>query len=326
MVASILKAFCWAAAFASALSAAGPASADIYPSRPIRLLVPFPPGGPTDLVARVLAEKMSAVLGQPMVIDNRPGANGNLAAEAAAKAEPDGYTMIYNTSAVAISPALYPNLTYDVVKDLAPVCLTATVPLVLAVNPGLPAKTVQEFVEHVRANPGKLSYGSSSAGAVTHLGAVLFLKSHGLQAVHVPFRGSAPALVAMTGNHVQFMTDTVNTVHPLVTGGQLRALAVMGTKRTPVLPDTPTLAEVGMPDFEIGAWQGILMPVATPKAVIEKVNAAAIAAINDSAVKEKLAVQGAQPLGSTPEAYGEYIRSEIKRWAVVVKESGAKID
>jgi tripartite-type tricarboxylate transporter receptor subunit TctC len=269
---------------------------------------------------------MSAVLGQPMVIDNRPGANGNLAAEAAAKAEPDGYTMIYNTSAVAISPALYPNLTYDVVKDLAPVCLTATVPLVLAVNPSVPAKTVQEFVEHVRANPGKLSYGSSSAGAVTHLGAVLFLKSHGLQAVHVPFRGSAPALVAMTGNHVQFMTDTVNTVHPLVTGGQLRALAVMGTKRTPVLPDTPTLAEVGMPDFEIGAWQGILMPVATPKAIIEKVNAAAIAAINDPAVKEKLAVQGAQPLGSTPEAYGEYIRSEIKRWAVVVKESGAKID
>lgn len=310
----------------TAMTALNGAAAQTYPSRPIKMLVPFPPGGPTDLVARVLAETMAANLGQPIVIDNRPGANGNIAAEAVAKADPDGYTIVYNTSAVAISPALYAKLGYDIRKDFAPVCLTATVPLVLAIHPSVPAKTVGEFVAHVKSNPGRLSFGSTGIGSVTQLGAALFLASNGLEAVHVPFRGSAPALTAMSGNHVQFMTDTVNSAHPLINGGQLRGLAVMGAKRVSVLPDTPTLAESGMKDFEIGAWQGILAPAGTPPAVIARLNSAAMSALEDQGVKDKLAIQGATILGSTPEAYRDYIASEIARWAVVVKESGAKAE
>lgn len=315
------------AALAAALWLLPPgARADTYPSRPIKMLVAFPPGGPTDLVARVLAETMGGILGQQIIIDNRPGANGNVAAEAVAKADPDGYTLLYNTSAVSISPALYPKLGYDIRKDFAPVCLTATVPLVLTVSPTVPARTVKEFVDYVKANPGKLTYGSTGIGSVTHLGAVLFMTSNGLEAVHAPFRGSAPALTAMSGGHVQFMTDTVNSAHPLINGGQLRGLAILGAKRVDVLPNLPTLAESGMKDFEIGAWQGILAPAATPAEIVAKLNAAAMKTLSEPVVKEKLAIQGATILGSTPAGYRDYILSELDRWAVVVKESGAKAE
>lgn len=305
---------------------AAPALAQAYPSRPIRLLVPFPPGGPTDLVARVLAEKMAETLGQAFVIDNRPGANGNIASEGVAKADPDGYTVLYNTSAIALSPSLYARLNYDVTKDLAPVCLTAVVPLVLAVHPDVPAKTAAEFIAYARANPGKLNYGSAGAGNVTHLGAALFLKSQGIEAVHVPFRGSAPALNALAGGHVQFIADTVNSAHPLITSGHLRALAILGTRRTNVLPDVPSLTEAGISSKDIGAWQGMMVPARTPADIIARLNAAALAALADPTVRAKLAIQGAEPLGSTPEAYGTYIRDEIARWGEVVRESGVRIE
>jgi tripartite-type tricarboxylate transporter receptor subunit TctC len=321
--------FAKAVATAAFVIAAGlfPAmSLENYPTKPVHLLVAFPPGGPTDLVARVLGEKLAEHLGQPVIIENRPGANGNIAAEATARAEPDGYTVFYNTSAVALSPSLYAKLSYDVVRDLAPVALTAVVPLVLAVNTSIPANNVNEFIAYVRANPGKLTYGSAGAGNVTHLGALLFLKSHGLDAVHVPFRGSAPAVTALSGNHVQFVTDTVNSSFPLIQSGHIKALAVMGGKRTPVLPDVPTLSEAGMTNFEIGAWQGILVPAKTPAAIVQKLNAAALKALADPSVKAKLAIQGAEPLGSTPEEYGAYIKSELERWARVVKDNAVKLD
>lgn len=297
-----------------------------YPSRPIKMLVPFPPGGPTDLVARVIAEAMSADLKQPVVIDNRPGANGNVAVEAVAKSEPDGYTIVYNTSAVSISPALYPKLGYDVERDFAPIALTATVPLVLIVHPSIPAKSVKEFIEYARSKPGELSYASTGIGSVTHLGAALFQSTNGIRAVHVPFRGSAPGLTALAGNHVQFMTDTVNSSYPLINGGQIRGLAVLGAKRVPVVPELPTLDESGLKDFEIGAWQGIMAPRATPAAIVERLHASVIKALGDANVKEKLAIQGATILGSTPKEYGDYILAEIKRWGPVVKESGAKAE
>lgn len=316
-----------AALGASALAGgAARAQADAYPTRSIKMLVPFPPGGPTDLVARVLAEAMSTELKQTIIVDNRPGANGNIAVEAVAKSEPDGYTIVYNTSAVSISPALYPKMNYNIETDLVPVALTATVPLVLAVHPGVPAKTVQEFIAYARSKPGELSYASTGVGSVTHLGAALFQSTNGIKAVHVPFRGSAPALTAMSGNHVQFMTDTVNSAYPLINGGQLRGLAVLGAKRVSVLPDLPTLKESGLADFEIGAWQGILAPKGTPAAIVTKLNAAIVKALGDATVKEKLAIQGATILGSTPQEYGDYIKSEIERWSVVVKESGAKAE
>ncbi len=297
-----------------------------YPTKPVHLLVAFPPGGPTDLVARVLGEKIAEYLGQPVIIENRPGANGNIAAEATARAEPDGYTVFYNTSAVALSPALYAKLSYDVVRDFEPVALTAVVPLVLAVNPSIPANNVNEFIAYLKTNRGKLTYGSAGAGNVTHLGALLFLKSHGLEAVHVPFRGSAPAVTALSGNHVQFVTDTVNSSFPLIQSGHIKALAVMGGKRTPVLPQVPTLSEAGMRNFEIGAWQGILVPARTPAGIIAKLNAAALKALSDQGVKAKLAIQGAEPLGSTPAEYGAYIKSELDRWAKVVKDNAVKLD
>jgi tripartite-type tricarboxylate transporter receptor subunit TctC len=311
---------------AVALAAPAVRAQGAYPARPIRMLIPFPPGGPTDLVARVIGEAMGADLKQPIIIDNRPGANGNIAVEAVARAEPDGYTIVYNTSAVAIAPALYPKLSFDIERDFAPVALTATVPLVLLVHPSVPAKTVKEFIDYARSKPGELSYASTGIGTPTHLGAALFQSTNGIKAVHVPFRGSAPALTALSGNHVQFMTDTVNSSYPLINGGQIRGLAVLGAKRVPVVPDLPTLAESGLRDFEIGAWQGIMAPKATPAAIVERLNAAVLRALGDANVKDKLAIQGATILGSTPREYGEYIAAETKRWAPVVAESGAKAE
>ncbi|TPG49923.1 tripartite tricarboxylate transporter substrate binding protein [Roseomonas nepalensis] len=297
-----------------------------WPARPIRLVVPFPPGGPTDIVARVLAERMSRTLGQSVVVENRPGANGNIGNDAVAKAEPDGYTVLYNTSSIALSPALYTRLPYDTLRDLAPVVQTATIPLVLAVNPGLPVQDVRGFVEYVRARPGQLSYGSAGNGNVTHLAAFLLLRSQGLDAVHVGYRGSAPALVDAVGGQVQFLTDTVNSALPLIREGRLRALAVTSPKRLTPLPEVPTIAETLIPGFDVGAWQGIMVPARTPAPVIAALNAAALAALADNDVRAKLAEQGTEPLGSTPEEYGRILRDETARWGRVIAESGVRLD
>ncbi|NBQ89306.1 MAG: tripartite tricarboxylate transporter substrate binding protein, partial [Betaproteobacteria bacterium] len=214
-----------------------------YPDKPIRMVIAFPPGGPTDLVARVLAQKLAEQMGQSVVVDNKPGANGNIAAELVAKAPADGYTLFYNTSAVALSPALYKKLGYDVRADFAPVALTAVIPLVLAVHPSVPANSVAEFIAHLKANPGKLSYGSAGNGNITHLGAYLMLQSQGLTAVHVPYKGSAPALTDAVAGQTQFLTDTINSALPFIREKRLRALAVTSLQRSPVLPEVPTLNE-----------------------------------------------------------------------------------
>ncbi|WP_338664478.1 tripartite tricarboxylate transporter substrate binding protein [Pararoseomonas sp. SCSIO 73927] len=316
------------AGFGALLAAAPAARAQPapWPARPIRLVVPFPPGGPTDIVARVLAERMSRALGQPIPVENRPGANGNIGNEAVAKAEPDGYTVLYNTSSIALSPALYTRLPYDAARDLSPVLQTATIPLVLAVNPSLPVHDLQGFVEHLRARPGKLSYGSAGNGNVTHLGAFLLLRSQGLEAVHVGYRGSAPALVDAAAGQVQFLTDTVNSALPLIREGRLRALAVTSTKRLAPLPDVPTVAETLIPGFEVGAWQGMMVPARTPPAIVERLNAAAMGALADPEVRARLAEQGTEPLGSTPEEYGRILREETARWGRVIAESGVRLD
>ncbi|MCK8785343.1 tripartite tricarboxylate transporter substrate binding protein [Roseomonas sp. NAR14] len=299
---------------------------ETWPSRPIRVIVPFPPGGPTDIVARVLAERMARDLGQPLVVENRPGANANIGNEAAARAEPDGYTVLYNTSSIVLSPALYTRLSYDVMRDLAPVALTATIPLVLVLHPSLPVSTVQEFIAHVRARPGQLSHGSSGNGNVTHLGAVMFLRANGLEAVHVPYRGSAPALVDAAAGQVQFLTDTVNSALPLVREGRLKALAMFSKERIAPLPDVPTLSETVMPGFEVGAWQGIMVPARTPDAVVRRLNAAVMLALREPEVLAKLAEQGTTPLGGTPEDYGAYLRTELARWGRVIAENGVRLD
>jgi len=297
-----------------------------YPAKPIKLIVAFPPGGPTDLVSRVIAQKLSEQLGQQVLVDNRPGANGNIAAELVAKSPPDGYTVFYNTSAIALSPALYSKLGFDPQKDFAPVVLTAVVPLVLAVHPSVPANNVGEFIKYAKANPGKLTYGSAGNGNVTHLAAFLFLQTNGLDAVHVPYKGSAPSLTDLVGGQTQFTTETVNAALPYIRDKRLKPLAVTSLKRTSVLPEVPTLNESGMKGFEVGAWQGIVVPTGTPPAIIQRLNAEVMKALANPDVKARLAAQGAEPLGSTPEQYGAYLNSEIERWAKVVKATGAKLD
>ena len=297
-----------------------------FPSRSITMIVPFPPGGPTDLVARILAQKMSESMGQSVIVDNRGGANGNLGAMLAVRAAADGYTLLYNTSSITLSPALYKSLSYEVRRDLAPVALTAVVPLALVVGPNVPANTVSEFIAYAKANPGKLSYGSAGNGNVTHLGAFQFVRANGIDAVHIPYKGSAPADIDLVGGQIQFMTDTVNSVMPFVRDKRLKMLAVTTPKRMSLFPDVPTLAESGMPGFEVGAWQGLMVPANTPKPIIQRLNAEVVKALQSADVRQKLALQGAEPLGSTPEAYGEYLQKELTRWEGVVKQTGITLD
>ncbi|ULR90511.1 Bug family tripartite tricarboxylate transporter substrate binding protein [Comamonas sp. B21-038] len=316
------------ALLALALVAVGGAAQaqDPWPSKPITLVVPFPPGGPTDMVARVLAQQVGQQLGQTVIVDNRPGANGNIGNALVAKAAADGYTVLYNTSSIALSPSLYKKLSYDVTKDLRPVALTAVVPLGLVVNPKVPAHTVQELVKHAQDNKGKLSYGSAGNGNVTHLAAFQVVQHYGIDASHVPYKGSAPADVDLVAGQIEFMTDTINSVAPFIKDGKLRLLAVSTAQRIPNFPNAPTLAESGMTGFEAGAWQGVMVPAKTPDAVVQRLNAELLKALKDPGVLEKLRVQGTEPLGSTPQAYGDYIQSEIKRWAGVVKSTGVSLD
>lgn len=312
---------------AAALSGAGGAFAQAsWPAKPITMIVPFPPGGPTDLVARVLAQRLGEQLGQSVVVDNRAGANGNIGNQAVARAPADGYTILYNTSSITLSPALYKSLAYDVEKDFAPVALTAVVPLALVVHPSVPANNVREFVAYAKANPGKLSYGSAGNGNVTHLGAFQFAQANGIDAVHVPFKGSAPADLALASGDIQFMTDTINSVMGFVRDKRMKLLAVTTAKRMSLFPDVPTLAETVMPGFEVGAWQGVMVPAATPRPIVDRLNAEILKALQHPEVKAKLAAQGAEPLGSTPGEYAAYVKKEIARWGGVVKASGVTIE
>ncbi|MFD4838813.1 Bug family tripartite tricarboxylate transporter substrate binding protein [Achromobacter sp. NPDC058515] len=315
------------AASLAVLALGGAAGAQAaWPERPITMVVPFPPGGPTDLVARVLAKQLTDQMGQTVVVENKGGANGNIGMQYAAAAKPDGYTVLYNTSSIALSPNLYRSLAFDPVKDFAPVSTTAVIPLVLLVHPSVPAKNAQAFVEYARQHPGKLSYGSAGAGNVTHLGALLLLRSLDIDAVHVPYRGSAPAMTDLVGGQVQVMTNTLNDSLGFIREGKLRALAVTSSARSDQLPDVPTVAETVAPGFGMGAWQGVVAPAGTPAPVIEKLNAEILRALQSPEMQKQLKAQGAQALGSTPQEYAAYIKSEIQRWGEVVKAANVKLD
>jgi len=306
---------------------AAPALAQPYPNKPIRMILAFPPGGPTDINARIFALKLGESMNQQIVVDNKPGAGGNIAAAEAAKAPADGYTIFYNTSAIAIAPSLYSNLNYDVLKDYAPVALTATVPLVLVINPALPARSVTELVAYAKANPGKMNFGSSGTGTITHLAGALFATQMGLTMQHIPYKGSAPALVDVAGGQTQMMIDTINTVLPYVKDNRLRPLAIAIQRRSSALPDVPTLEEAAkLPGFEMSAWQGIVVPAATPKEIVARLNAEVNKAVQNADLRQRLATQGAEPLGGSSDHYAAYIKSELGRWSKVVKDSGARAD
>jgi len=300
--------------------------AQSWPTKPVRMIIAFPPGGPTDLVSRVLAQKLSEQLGQQVIVDNKPGAGGNIAAELAARAAPDGYTIFYNTSAIVIGPALYGKVNYDTLKDFAPVLLTASVPMVLVVNPQLPARSVKEFVDLAKTRSGALNYSSSGTGTITHLASAMMSTQTGIQTQHIPYKGSAPGLVDLASGQTQFMIDTINTVLPYVRDNRLRGLAVTSAKRSPLLPDLPTLAEAGISGFEAAAWQGIVVPTGTPNEIVQKLNAEVNKALMHPDIRSRLAAQGADILGGTPAEYAAYLRSEMPRWAKAVKDSGAKAE
>jgi tripartite-type tricarboxylate transporter receptor subunit TctC len=290
------------------------------------MVVAFPPGGPTDIVSRVIAQRLSEQLGQQVIIDNKPGAGGNIAAELIANAPADGYTLFYNTSAIVIGPALYSKVNYDTLKDFAPVALTASVPMVLAVNPNLPVRSVKEFLDLARSKPGQLNYSSSGTGTITHLASAMLSTQTGIQTQHVPYKGSAPGLVDLASGQTQFMIDTINTVLPYVRDGRLRGLAVSSMKRSSVLPDLPTLHESGLSGFDAAAWQGIVAPAATSSDIVQRLNAEVNKALAHPEVRAKLAAQGADVLGGTSAEYAAHLRSELPRWAKAVKDSGAKAD
>ena len=297
-----------------------------YPNKPIKIVVPFPPGGATDIIARVIGQKISEQMGQSVIVENKAGANGNIASEFVAKAPPDGYTLLYNTSSVALSPALYKKLNFNVLTDFAPVVLSSAVPLLLSVNPSVAADNIKDFIDLLRAKPNALSYGSAGIGNITHLGSFLFLQSQGLIATHVPYKGSGPSVVATVAGEIQFNMEPLTVGLAYVKDKRIKALAVTSLRRVAVLPEVPTMSESVMPGFEVGTWQGILAPARTPPEIVSRVNAEVMKALAAPDVREKLQAQGAEVLGSTPEQYAAYIKAEVERWGKVVKSSGVQFD
>jgi tripartite-type tricarboxylate transporter receptor subunit TctC len=311
-----------------AASLAGPSLAQgTYPERPITLVVPFPAGGSTDLVARVVAERMGKELGQSIIVENRGGAGGNIGSAAVAKADPDGYTILMGTVAThALNPALERKIPYDIVADFAPVALLVVVPNVLVVNPDFPAKNVQELIALLKEKPGEYSYASSGNGTPLHLSGELFKSMAGVDMVHIPYKGAGPALIDVMGGHVPIMFDNLPSSTEHIRAGKLRGLAVTTAERAPSMPDLPTIAESGLPGYETYTWNALFAPAGTPKDVIDRLNAAANAAVADPDVQAKLKDVGAVPKGSTPEELASHVQAELAKWAPVVKASGAQID
>ena len=301
-----------------------PAMAAAFPDKPIRLIVAFSPGGPTDVLARLVAKRLGDGLGQQVVVENKPGAGGNIAAEVVANAPADGYTLLYNSSSIAISPALFGNPKLDPGKIFTPIASVANVPLVLIVNPQVPANTAAEFVKLLKEQPGKLNMGSSGNGTIDHLTSVLFAKQTGTDFAHVPYKGNAAAIPDLLSGRIDFMmSGSLNAFLPYVKEGKLKALAVTTASRVPALPDVPTLAETVAAGFDSGTWQGIVGPAGIAPDVVARLNQAVNDAVNDPALKVSLDAQGAQATPGTPAQYGALIKSEYQRWTAIIKETGA---
>jgi tripartite-type tricarboxylate transporter receptor subunit TctC len=301
---------------------AAPADAEDFPARQIRLIVPFPPGGPNDIIARIVGQRMSEIAKQPIIIDNRGGQSGVLGTEVLTKAKPDGYTIVITSaSSLAISPTME-KIAYDPLKDLQPITLVATVPEMLVVATNVPAKNMAELIALAKAQPGKLNFASSGPGSLPHLAGELLKLSAKIDIVHVPYRGAAPALNDMLGQQVQMVFLDLPVLLPQIRAGGLRAIALGAPQRAPTAIDVPTTAEVGLPDVLAENWYGMLAPAGTPPAIVARLNEIATEAMRDPAVKEKLAVQGAQLVGDSPEHFRAFIESETAKWAKVIKDAG----
>jgi tripartite-type tricarboxylate transporter receptor subunit TctC len=297
-----------------------------YPTQAIRMVVPYPPGGPTDITARVVAAEMSKTIGQSVVIDNRPGASGMIGSEMVTKSTPDGYTLLANASIHVINPSVYPDMRFDAIKDFTPITQLAQVPLVLVVPANSPIKSVKDLVEYAKANPGKVNFGSAGSASAQHLAGESFKIAAGIQMQHIPYKGSAPALTDLAGGQLQLMFDSMPSATPMINSGKLRAIAVTTTVRAKARPDLPTIAESGFPGFDISTWYAYWAPKGTPADIIEKLAASAAQALKNPEVIAKYEAMGAEPVGSTPAQFAAYVESEAKKWNDIVKKSGAKLD
>ncbi len=298
---------------------------DAWPTRPVRMILPFPPGGGTDILGRLIAERLSAGIGQPVVTENRGGAGGNVGAEAAARSAPDGYTIVLVAPSLAISPTLYSKINYDPVKDFAPISLVATVPNVMVTQPSLPGQ-LQEFIAFVKAKPGALNFGSGGAGTSNHLAGELFNIVTGARLVHVPYKGVNLAMQDVLAGNVHLVFIGIPAAAPHIKAGKLRALAIVAPQRSTALPDVPTVAEAGLKDFEVTTWYGILAPAGTPQPVVRRLNAELVKVMHGPEMKEKLTATGTEPLTSTPEEFAAYIKREIAKWGDVIRKAGVKAD
>ena len=297
-----------------------------YPAKQIRVIVPFPAGGPTDAIARAIGQKLSETWGQPVIVDNRPGAGGNIGTELAAKSPADGYTLFIGTVANAINQSLFAKLPFDFVRDFAPVTQNYVTGLILAVHPSLPAHSVKELIALAKAHPGQLSYSSSGVGGTPHLAGELFNSMAGVTMVHVPYKGSAPAMADLLGGHIQLTFDNMLTVLPQVKAGKLRGLAVTMTTRSPLAPELPTVAEAGLKGFEVKSWNGVVVPTGTPKEIIARLNGEIVRILRQPDLREKFLVQGVELVPTTPEEFGAFIKQDIAKWAKVIQLSGARAE
>lgn len=302
------------------------AFAQTYPVKTVRIIFPFPPGGPTDLLGRAVAQKLSDQMGQQFIADMRPGAGGNLGLELAAKAPPDGYTLVLSSPLVAISPSLYAKLNYDPAKDLAPISQIAVIQNVLLVHPSVPAKSLKELIQLAQRSPGKFSFGSGGVGTTTHLAPELLQSLTGIKMVHVPYKGSGQALIGMIGGEVDMLIMAVPAAATQIQAGRARAIAVLAGQRSSVIPNTPTAAEAGVKNFEVPIWYGMLAPAATPREIITRLNGELTKALSAPDLKERLGAAGIEPMTSTPEQFAAFIKSETTRYSKVIKDAGIKAE
>ena len=298
--------------------AAALAQAQIYPAKPVRMIVPFAAGGGTDIVARTMAPKLSEVFGQSFVVENRAGANANIGMDLAAKSPADGYTLSFTSSSLAINPSLYKKLTYDPVKDFAPITLATLIPFILVTHPSVPVNTLRQLVTFAAARPRQLSYASSGAGNATHLSMALFERMAKLELVHVPYKGTGQGIIDLMGGHVQLMFGSIPSTMPQVRAGKLRLLAISSAKRSAVLPNTPTVAESGVAGYELTSWYGALAPAGTPAAIVNRLNSEMVKVLHHPEVKSRLTDEGAEPVGNSPQQFAAFILSERSKYAEVV--------
>ena len=317
----------WASAVALGVAATSESVAQAYPTRPIRWIVTYPPGGPTDVVARAIGAKLTEAWGQQVVIDNRAGAAGIIGTDLAAKAVPDGYTLLFGTSAgLTINPALSSKLPYDAMKDFAPVSLLVLNPQILVLNNAVPANTVKELIAYAKARPGQLNYASVGQGSPNHLGMELLKALAGIDVVHVPYKGTGPAITDLLGGQVQLMFNSMPSVLPLVKSGKLKGLAVGSAQRSPAIPDIPTVAEAGVPGFENVTWYGMFAPAKTPREIVVKLNRQVVKILGEPEMAQRLASQGAEPRSSTPEELVKFMQVETVRWKKVIQAAGIKLE